>query len=450
MTNILIIDDDVTFCLMLETYLKKHNFKVTNIYAPKEVYDIIKKNHFDIVLTDWRLPDMDGMEVIKIIKKHAPETQIIMMTNYANYASAIQSIKEGAFSYMPKPFNPEDLLNLIKEALTEKEKKVQKKQNKSKGNFFEGKSPAFESLLKYINLVAPTSMSVLINGESGTGKEYVARKIHEMSSRNKSPFIAVDCGAIPKDLASSEFFGHIKGAFTGAVFDKKGCFELANGGTLFLDEIGNLQYETQIQLLRAIQERIVHPVGSDKTIPIDVRIIAATNENLKSTIQDGSFRGDLYHRLNEFEIMIPPLRERVEDILPFAQFFLDQANQDLDKTVTGFDHEVEKVFSNYNWPGNLREMKNMIKRATLLNQNGTIGLSDISPDIYNSGADENNLKLTKQSKENEKDIIEKTLEKTNYNKSKAARLLNIDRKTLYNKLKLHSIATEKNTDDDED
>lgn len=450
MTNILIIDDDVTFCLMLETYLKKHNFKVTNIYAPKEVYDIIKKNHFDIVLTDWRLPDMDGMEVIKIIKKHAPETQIIMMTNYANYASAIQSIKEGAFSYMPKPFNPEDLLNLIKEALTEKEKKVQKKQNKSKGNFFEGKSPAFESLLKYINLVAPTSMSVLINGESGTGKEYVARKIHEMSSRNKSPFIAVDCGAIPKDLASSEFFGHIKGAFTGAVFDKKGCFELANGGTLFLDEIGNLQYETQIQLLRAIQERIVHPVGSDKTIPIDVRIIAATNENLKSTILDGSFRGDLYHRLNEFEIMIPPLRERVEDILPFAQFFLDQANQDLDKTVTGFDHEVEKVFSNYNWPGNLREMKNMIKRATLLNQNGTIGLSDISPDIYNSGIDENNLKLTKQSKENEKDIIEKTLEKTNYNKSKAARLLNIDRKTLYNKLKLHSIATEKNTDDDED
>lgn len=433
---------------MLETYLKKHHFKVTNIYSPKEVYDIIKKHNFEVVLTDWRLPDMDGMEIIKLIKKHSPNTQTIMMTNYANYASAIQSIKEGAFSYLPKPFNPEDLLNLINEALSEKIKKEKKEQNKPKGNFFEGKSPAFENLLNYINLVAPTSMSVLINGESGTGKEYVARKIHDISIRNKSPFIAVDCGAIPKDLASSEFFGHIKGAFTGAVFDKKGCFELANGGTLFLDEIGNLQYETQIQLLRAIQERIIHPVGSDKTIPIDVRIIAATNENLKSAIQDGSFREDLYHRLNEFELKIPPLRERVEDILPFAQFFLEQANNDLNKTVSGFDDEVERIFTNYSWSGNLREMKNMIKRATLLNQSGIISMSEISPDIYSNGSGENNLKLNKQSKENEKDIIEKTLEKTNYNKSKAARLLNIDRKTLYNKLKQYAIAGDKHSNEE--
>ncbi|MFB6343819.1 sigma-54-dependent transcriptional regulator [Saccharicrinis sp. FJH62] len=439
MANILIIDDDVTFCLMLKTYLEKHKHKVTSVFSPSDLKQLITKTFFDVVLTDLRLPDISGMEVIKLIKSTSPKTQIIMMTSYANYNTAIQSIKEGAFNYIPKPFLPDEVLKLIAEALeTVKHDKVSKPENhKPDKEFIEGTSPASKRLKRYIELVAPTPMSVLIIGESGTGKELVARTVHNLSERKGKPFIAVDCGAIPKELVASEFFGHIKGSFTGAVTDKVGQFEAANGGTLFLDEIGNLSYNSQVQLLRTIQERVIKPVGSTKEIKIDVRIVAATNEDLREVCEKGDFREDLFHRLNEFMIEVPALRERQADIMTFANHFLDQANAFLNRNVSGFDDEVRDIFMNYDWPGNLREMLNVVKRTTLLTEGGIITRVDIPDELYQKPDSESAFSL--YNSQNEKELILKALDAAGNNKSQAARLLKIDRKTLYNKLKLYNI-----------
>lgn len=362
------------------------------------------------------------------------------MTGYADISTAIESIKKGAFNYIPKPLNPEEVLSVVKEAMEASEKKAtddtDSNGQKITTDYLEGDSTPSRKLSKHINLVAPTPMSVLIVGESGTGKEYVAKLIHDKSKRCDKPFVAVDCGAIPRELVASEFFGHVKGSFTGAIADKIGHFEAANGGTLFLDEVGNLSYNTQIQLLRVLQERMIRPVGSNKDIPVDVRIIAATNENLIDAQEKGDFREDLYHRLNEFQINVPPLRERKQDIMLFAHYFLEQANEYLEKSVEGFDKSLEGVFLNYNWPGNLREMKNIVKRATLLAQGKQITLKEIPSELY-SGPASNQFAL--YSEKDEHEIIRKALEAANYNKSQAARLLRIDRKTLYNKLKVYQI-----------
>ena len=284
-------------------------------------------------------------------------------------------------------------------------------------------------------LVAPTNMSVLINGASGTGKEYVAKRIHQQSPRKDKPFIAIDCGAMPKELAASEFFGHLKGSFTGALADKVGAFEAANGGTIFLDEIGNLSYEVQIQLLRALQERRIRPVGSSKEIEVDIRLVSATNEDLNKAIEEGHFREDLFHRINEFTLKMPTLKERRDDILLFAQFFLDQANRELSKEIAGFDPQASLQLLEYSWPGNLREMKNIIKRATLLAQEKYITPLHLS--LPTDKQIQPNVSL--KNEETEKEQIIEALRRTNNNKSKAARLLNIDRKTLYNKLKLYDM-----------
>lgn len=440
MINILIIDDDVTFCLMLKKLLEKHQYQATTVFSPEEVKRIIRKRFYEVVLTDLRLPGLSGMDLIKLIKSESPETQIIMMTGYADIATAIQSIKQGAFNYIPKPFKPEEVLDVIRESLENASRKHEYKKPENKqqtGNFFEGSSKESSLLKEYIRLVAPTQFSVLITGESGTGKEYVARSIHSMSPLADRPFVAVDCGAIPKELVASEFFGHVKGSFTGAISDKTGHFEAANGGTLFLDEVGNLSYSTQIQLLRTLQERLIKPIGSSREIPVNVRIIAATNENLKLALEQGNFREDLYHRLNEFQIKVPSLRERREEIMLFARHFLDQANSDLKKSVEGFDSDVETVFMDYNWPGNLREMKNIVKRATLLASGNRIRISEIPVELYQQQNTEDQFRLFNES--NESDLIMKVLVAAHYNKSKAARMLKIDRKTLYNKLKLYNI-----------
>ncbi|HZL09704.1 MAG TPA: sigma-54 dependent transcriptional regulator [Prolixibacteraceae bacterium] len=440
MANILIVDDDVTFCLMLKKLLEKHQYQVTTVFSPEEVKRIVQKVFYDVVLTDLRMPDVSGMDIIRLIKLESPKTQVIMMTGYADITTAIQSIKQGAFNYIPKPFQPEEVLNIIREALEDVTKKHEIKNHKNslkQNDFLEGKSSASKRLKEYIGLVAPTQFSVLITGESGTGKEYVARSIHALSDRADKPFVAVDCGAIPSELVASEFFGHIKGSFTGAITDKTGHFEAANGGTLFLDEIGNLSYNTQIQLLRTLQERLIKPVGSSREIPVDVRIIAATNENLQLAQEQGNFREDLYHRLNEFQIKVPPIRERRDDIMLFVYHFLDQTNADLKKSVSGFDPDVEAVFMNYSWPGNLREMKNVIKRSTLLAPREQISLNEIPSEIYNPSKKENQFKLFNE--ENESELIRKVLKSVGYNKSKAARLLKIDRKTLYNKIELYKI-----------
>ncbi|WP_339736304.1 sigma-54 dependent transcriptional regulator [uncultured Sunxiuqinia sp.] len=440
MASILIIDDDVTFCLMLKTLLEKNHYTVTTVFSPVEAARMIQGTAYDVVLTDLRMPDISGMELIRLVKSQSPNTQIVMMTGYADISTAIESIKKGAFNYIPKPLSPDELLNVVKEALAASTEKLNDKpeavSQEVQTDYQEGVSSQARKMSKHIQLVAPTPISVLIVGESGTGKEYVAKLIHAKSKRAHKPFVAVDCGAIPKELVASEFFGHVKGSFTGAIADKIGNFEAANGGTLFLDEVGNLPYNTQIQLLRVLQERLIKPVGSNREITVNVRIIAATNENLLEAQKTGGFREDLYHRLNEFQIYVPPLRERQQDIMHFAHYFLDQSNRYLDKFVQGFDKSLESVFLNYSWPGNLREMKNVIKRATLLAHGKWITLNEIPTEIY-SESQASHFALYNEKDENE--LILKALEATNYNKSQAARLLKIDRKTLYNKLKSYKI-----------
>ncbi|WP_163717362.1 sigma-54-dependent transcriptional regulator [Mangrovibacterium lignilyticum] len=440
MNKILIVDDDLAFGQMLKNYLTRNHFNVKILHSPNEVQKHIRQNIYDLVLTDLRMPDFSGMDIIRLIRKESMKTKVIMMTGYADITTAIQSIKQGAFNYIPKPFQPQELLNMIREALSQMPKgetKAEPNRKAPTAEFFEGKSNPSKRLAKHIELVAPTPMSVLILGESGTGKEYVARSIHQKSKRVHQPFVAVDCGAIPKELVASEFFGHVKGSFTGAANDKTGYFEAANGGTIFLDEVGNLSYSTQIQLLRVLQERKVKPVGSSKEISVDIRIIAATNENLKSAQADGRFREDLYHRLNEFQIDVPSLHERKNDVMEFAQFFLHQANEYLSRDVAGFALEVQSAFENYAWPGNLREMKNVIKRAVLLVPGQEISLQEIPDALYQPEPKEDKLTLFNEG--NEIQLIQKALETADYNKSKAARLLQIDRKTLYNKLKQYQI-----------
>lgn len=451
-SKILVVDDDISFCVMLKTFLEKKGFAVTNVFSAKEAETALENDSFDIVLTDIRLPDKDGIELLKLIKSKSFSTQVILMTGYTEIRTAVNAIKLGAFDYVGKPINPDEILHTINQALSKKGMpqtaaavtdaavKEKKKLQNQDFPFVKGISDHSNQLHDYIGLVAPTNMSVLIIGDSGTGKEYIAHTIHLQSKRKDKPFIAVDCGAIPKDLASSEFFGHLKGSFTGAINDKTGHFEAANGGTLFLDEVGNLSYEVQIQLLRALQERKIKPVGSNTEVGVDIRVIAATNEDLQEAVKRGDFREDLYHRLNEFSVKAPRLSERKNDILIFANHFLEMANSDLEKDVLGFSPDVTDLFLTYDWPGNLREMKNIIKRSVLLSRGDTV-LKEVLPQemFENNFQDKNESEfLLYSSKDEEKAILE-ALEKVKFNKTKAAQLLGIDRKTLYNKIKLYNI-----------
>jgi len=451
MVSILIVEDDVAFATMLKTFFEKRNYKVDTSFSAAEAFKKMKENPFEVILTDVRLPDSDGLEVLFEVKSNYPNAQVIVMTNYAEINMAVKAMKNGAFDYVSKPFRPEAILQTIENALEQKslngnttsqEETLPKKKKKitvaePSSEFVKGVSDAAIKLNDYIELVAPTNMSVLIIGESGTGKEQVAKSIHNKSKRKGAPFIAVDCGAIPKEIASSEFFGHVKGSFTGAIQDKTGHFEAANGGTLFLDEIGNLSYGLQVQLLRALQERKIKPVGSNHEIKVDIRVVTATNEDLTKAVKEGNFREDLYHRLNEFSIKVPALRERREDLMLFADNFLDQANEDLEKEVVGFSDEATEAFKNYNWPGNLRELKNMVKRAVLLAQADIIPLKVLPHEISVARSNDESYSLFKN--KNEESLILDALEKAQGNKSKAARLLDIDRKTLYNKLKQYDI-----------
>ncbi|MDE5612025.1 MAG: sigma-54 dependent transcriptional regulator [Odoribacter sp.] len=441
MARILLVDDDTTFCLMLKTWLTKRGFQVDESFSCREALAKTKGTAYDIVLTDLRLPDEDGMYLLKRIKATAPDVQVILMTGYADIHTAVQAMKLGAFDYVAKPIIPDEILKKIQEALGQKVQPGDKKGEKEGQAvpYIKGTSQEANKLFEYIGLVAPTMMTVLISGESGSGKEYIARLIHSRSQRKDAPFVAVDCGAIPKDLAASEFFGHVKGAFTGAVNDKTGYFVQASGGTIFLDEIGNLSYEVQVQLLRALEERKVKPVGSDKEIAFDVRIISATNENLKKAVAEGSFREDLYHRLNEFSLQALSLRNRREDIPVFANYFLAASNEELDKEVTGFEEEVMKIFREYAWPGNLREMRNVVKRATLLCQSDFISVEHIPVELAHSNIVPEETDLALRRERHEVDLIHEALAQCHNNKSEAARLLKIDRKTLYNKMKLYSI-----------
>ena len=443
MRSILIVEDDITFSLMLTTWLGKKGFRVQSVSSVKEAKQRMEGSFYDLVLSDLRLPDGDGIALLHWMKSQCPTVPVILMTGYAEIQSAVLAMKSGAADYIAKPLNPEELLNKINESLVSNVESVVAQASSSSlpepNLYIEGQSAAARVLYEHVRLVAPTDMSVLVTGASGTGKEYVARRIHAESGRSKAPFIAVDCGAIPKDLAASEFFGHVKGSFTGAIDHKTGAFVAADGGTIFLDEIGNLSYAVQVQLLRALQERKVRPIGSNQEIPINVRLISATNENLRAAIEKGEFREDLYHRINEFSIRIPGLKERPEDLLLFANHFLDLANSELRKEVVGFDWETIQLFQSYAWPGNLRQMKNVVKYATLLASGRYITRQELPEELLESISKPSTTDLSLHDETHERALILKALAESGNNKTRAAMLLGIDRKTLYNKLKNYQL-----------
>jgi len=455
--KILIVEDDLAFGTMLQRFLERKQFDVSLVTSGKRGRELLMDSDFDLLITDLKLPDDSGMELLKIARTKTPPTPTILMTSYADVTTAVEAIKRGAADYISKPFRPEELLMVLNQAMQETVAKQLGKTKsetpvgtkvppqsklKSQSNNTDvvlGNSAASTEFNQHLRLVAPTEMCVLIEGESGTGKEVAAKTIHENSKRKNGPFIAVDCGAIPEEIAASEFFGHIKGSFTGAVNDKKGHFQAADGGTLFLDEVGNLSYQNQMQLLRALQERKIKPVGGNTEIEVDVRIVSATNEDLLQAVEEGRFREDLYHRLNEFSIEIPPLRERKEDLILFVDFFLQEANKNLNKEVLGLDAEAQSVFYNYSWPGNLRELRNIIRRAVLLTTNSFIPLEVIPREVQHGVSQKKSTEVMLSKEEHEKQSIIQALEKTNNNKSEAAKLLNIARKTLYNKLKQYGL-----------
>lgn len=453
MPHLLIVDDDLTLAIMLRTWLSKQGFEVETASSVKAAgKKLLEDSPFDLVLSDLRLPDEDGLFLLQWMKQKQVSTPVIIMTSYAEVQNAVEAMKQGAADYIAKPVHHEILLQKIQEVIRTPRPSSPAPAPHPQGGrttpppagtttidhkkYLEGKSEAARQLYNYVALVAPTPMSVLITGASGTGKEYVARRIHSLSKRADKPFVAIDCGAMLKDLAASEFFGHVKGAFTGAVTDKTGAFVEANGGTLFLDEVGNLSYDVQVQLLRALQERRIRPVGSTQEIEVDIRLVCATNENLPLAIERGEFREDLYHRINEFTLRMPALHERGRDILLFADFFLQQANEELERHIMGFEPKAVEAMMNYNWPGNLREMKNLVRRATLLAQDDIIRLADLGPSLQTPAA---TTGLQLHNEDSEKQRILQALEATGGNKSKAAQLLGVDRKTLYNKLKLYGL-----------
>jgi len=467
MERILIIDDDVDICTLLSRFLTRHGFEVDHIFSGKKALEMLKVQKYNLVFCDFRLGDSDGRTILLQIKEQTPDTQVIIITGYSDVKLAVEVIKAGAFDYITKPLLPDEILLLTRRALEiasgnskdpvvngsahegKNHKAAPKADTQEISRFIEGDSRESKELYRQVDIVAPTSFSVIIYGESGTGKESIALRIHNNSNRASKPFVAVDCGSLTRDLAGSELFGHEKGAFTGAVGSKAGQFELANGGTIFLDEITNLPYDVQVTLLRAVQERKIRRLGGSKETPIDVRIIVASNERLSESASRGVFREDLFHRFNEFSISIPPLRERHNDILTFAHHFLRLANRDLNRSIRGFDMEVEKVFLRYSWPGNLREMHNVVKRAALLTEGSHVQLSALPQEIVyaekfsfsraelsggSSSDSQPRQNLRDAALEAEYEMIMQTLRQVNFNKSKAAQMLNIDRKTLYNKL----------------
>ncbi|MGZ8559658.1 MAG: sigma-54-dependent transcriptional regulator [Chitinophagaceae bacterium] len=464
--KILIIDDDLDLCTLLGRYLSKNGFDIDMAHSGAKGIAKFSEQKFDMVICDYRLGDMEGIKVLTALRKENPGVKVLMITGYSDIKTAVEVIKMGAFDYIVKPLIPDEVLSVVNKAILQPESAKPKpgepvniarkgpgKADYHNSEFMIGNAPATKALYEQINIVAGTNYSVILYGESGTGKEVIAKTIHELSSRKGKPFIAMDCGTLSKELAGSELFGHVKGAFTGALQDKEGHFELADGGTLFLDEVGNLSLDVQATLLRVIQERKFKRVGGNKETNVDVRIIVASNENLQEGYRKGKFREDLYHRFNEFSINLPSLRSRQEDILAFADFFLAKTNTELEKDVIGFEDNVLQTFLQYSWPGNLREFRNVVRRAVLLTQPGEkINISSLPWEINNieplhsnhqaikpspvvSSAPKKELDLKDAASRAEYETIMAVLQQVNFNKKKAAEVLNIDRKTLYNKIK---------------
>ena len=462
-SKILIIEDDTAICQILKQFLSKHDFEVIIANNGKKGVKAFKDESPNLVLCDFRLGDTDGIDVLKQIKEMNQSVPIIIVTGYSDIRTSVMAMRLGAYDYITKPLFPDEILLTIKkalEAVNEKPQNGSPKVYKSQAYIF-GQSPPSQALMKQIELVAPTNYSVIIYGESGVGKEAVAQTIHMKSLRANEPFVAMDCGSISKELAGSELFGHEKGSFTGAILTKIGHFELANGGTLFLDEVANLPYEVQTSLLRVVQEKKIRRIGGNKEISVDVRLIIASNENLVDAYKKRKFREDLFYRFNEFQISLTPLRKRKEEIMMYADFFLQQSNELLGKKISKFDDDVIELFQQYPWYGNLRELKNVIKRAALLTEGNKIkentlpfeishfsklSFGETDGSIFKENGTEVVEEPVEETAEDDMDIknaahvaeyemILKVLKKVNFNKSKAAKILNINRKTLYNKIK---------------
>ncbi len=459
MKHILIIEDDTTFATVLARYLERHDYTTTKVSNIRTARAELEKEHqgIDLILLDYNLPDGTGMEILEYLTQQHMMMPVLIMTGFLDIKTAVGAIKKGASDYITKPINQEELLMQIQEALKpeapEKVAATVRSPKEPDGvvahNYVAGRSAEAQELSRYIELVAGTDMTVLIVGESGTGKENVARLLHMKSARAGKPFVAIDCGALSNELASSELFGHVKGAFTGALQDKKGQLELADGGTIFLDEVGNLSYENQMKLLRVLQEKEMMRVGDHTPVKIDVRVITATNEDFQQAISKGTFREDLYHRLNEFKIRIPSLSQRKEDLDDFIEFFIRQSNEQLHKNIRGINDAVRKIFFSYHWPGNIRELQNVIRRAVLLASGDIITTRELPEDmemVINTATVPTPVASVQDirtiNEQFEKELIIKTLIQTRYNKSKAARILKIDRTTLYNKLNKYGILDE--------
>ena len=440
--KILIVDDDVAFGVMLKTWFQKNGWEVDLVASLDKALHAANASQYELILSDLRLPDGDGIMFLTYLREKKITTPFIIMTGYADVQTTVNAMKLGAFDYLEKPIIPEMLEQKIELALKQEAKKGKevKKDKMEKGvaAMVKGKSSVIQRVYNHVALVAPTKMSVLVLGESGTGKEYIARMIHEQSGRKDHPFIAVDCGSLSMELAPSELFGHKKGSFTSAIADKRGVFEEAKGGTVFLDEVGNLPYEVQKQLLRSLQEQRVRPVGSAQDIDVDVRIIAATNVDLEKAIEEGSFRQDLYHRINEFSIEVPPLRERIEDLEEFAYYFLAQANEELGKDVKHISAEALEKLKQHRWDGNLRELRNVIRRSVLFaeNQEITLDYLPVLSSHFHKSQESDDMALQPG---DEKEQILAALKKARGNKTVAAKLVQIDRTTLYNKMHLYGM-----------
>jgi two-component system response regulator HydG len=445
--NILVIDDDPFFNQLIADFLSREQYHVTTTIDPQKGVQLLSKQSFNLVIVDYKLPNTNGLEIISSIKKSYPQLPVILSTNYADIRVAVNSIKLGAFEFISKPIIPDELLKVVKMALNSSQQSTQLtkdlEQSKNEQAFIIGSNSESRKLWEHISIVSPTKLNVLILGESGTGKEHIAQTIHQKSKRKSKPFVALDCGALSTELAASELFGHVKGAFTGADQPKKGLFEEANEGTLFLDEVGNLSYDVQTTLLRAIQENKIKRVGDTKEIKIDVRIIAATNADLQSQNDEQVFRLDLFHRLNEFELFVPPLRNRLDDLEEYVSFFVREACSEFERPLLTISDEVFQILKQYSWPGNLRELKNIMRRAVLLTTTNTIqkeclphGLTEMEGA---HSASNQSLSIKDNHQKKEKELILEALQQCKFNKSKAADRLGIDRTTLYKKMKQYHI-----------
>jgi two-component system nitrogen regulation response regulator GlnG len=452
--RILIVDDDKGICMILSDLMKKEGFETLTVYDGEKALKTIQSESPDLLLVDMMLPGMDGMEVLKRTRELDQELPVVFITAHADSRGAVKAIKAGAHDYLSKPFDNYEVIRVVHRALAERELKLRVRElsNQLKGSSplqeKMGPSDAVARLVSEVNRVAQSDFTVIIIGETGSGKEVVARAIYDTSSRSKGPFIPVDCGAIPETLLESELFGHERGAFTGAEIQKPGKFEIAQGGTIFLDEISNMPLGSQAKLLRVLQEKKVYRVGGTKPINVDVRLLVASNQDLHELALSGSFRRDLFYRLNEFTIYIPPLRERKEDIPYLAKRFLDNANTELSKQIKGFSESAINVLFGYNWPGNVRQLRSIIRRASLLaddlitEKHLELKRVDVPGMAFTpkvQGAPWKNLSLKEILQQSitavEREVLDQVLKQTGGNKAKAARLLQIDYKTIHEKVK---------------